>query len=176
MQILHREPAHWSGPIVTKDIKRSHTLSFYPSAGGMAILAGMGRTTKYRISAVAKLRSILDRGNVLKYELLENKVERNGLPIAMLPCCVVLRTGGERFSMGVRFDAGVCGEGARMWMRARVKRDSFINWANLTEGRDTCMEREEVLDRMETEGFRKNLKMEIGRAWAEGNGGPAPDF
>jgi hypothetical protein len=62
-----------------------------------------------------------------------------GLEHALLVCNTSLEDWWGRFSMGVRFDAGVCGEGARMWMRARVRRDSFIDWANLAEGRDTYM-------------------------------------
>jgi hypothetical protein len=107
MRILHREPAHWSGPIVTQDITVSQAFGLQPSAGGMVAHAGMERTTQHRISAVAKLYSILDSRNILTYELLENNVERGGLPIWVFPCCVVVRTGGRRLSMGVKFDAGV---------------------------------------------------------------------
>jgi hypothetical protein len=151
----------------------SQALGFHPSAGGMAARAGMERTTQHRISAVAKLHSILDRRNVLKYELLENKVEQNGLPIMVFPCCVILRTGGKRFSMGVRFDAGICGEGAMMWMKPRVKKDSFIGWENFMARVDEHVERGEALDRMDSEGFRRDLREGMGRAWAEGNGGPS---
>jgi hypothetical protein len=70
----------------------------------------MEKTTQHRISVVAKLHSILDGRNALKYELSENKVERDSLPIRVFPCCIVVRTSGQKFSMGVGFNARVSGE------------------------------------------------------------------
>jgi hypothetical protein len=90
----------------------------------------------------------------------------------VFPCCVVLKTGGQRFSMRVRFDAGICGEGARMWVRKRVRKDSLIDCENFMVGMDTRMGRGEALDRMDSEVFRRDLREEVRRAWAEGNGRP----
>jgi hypothetical protein len=88
----------------------SQTFGLQPSAAGMAARADVERTTQHRINVAAKLHSILDRRSALKYELSENKVERDSLPIRVFPCCIVVRTSGQKFSMGVGFNARVSGE------------------------------------------------------------------